>query len=165
MYSRSSFHVLFFLNVVCQLAFVLLNFHVCSVVMVQISCYMKIMMAALSYCGLLVGPRWCLHLLSSVTNSMRRGREGERSVSMSSTLPTELQLDSCCVSAKPMVPLCPSIGVPLSTRHCPLCALQPRTDYCLSCLLWASVNCIRPLTTSAKSSQVHCPPLCKDREL
>lgn len=84
---------------------------------------------------------------------------GERSVSLSSTLPTELQLDSRCDSAKPMVSLCPSIRLPLSARHCPLCAPHPRTNYCLSYLLWDSVDCISPITTSAESSWVHCPPL------
>lgn len=95
----------------------------------------------------------------SQTHWEAREREGERSVPLSSTLPTELQLDSCCVSAKPMVPLCPSIGVPLSPRHCPLCALQPRADYRLAYLLWVPVNCVNPTTASAKTQKVHCWPL------
>lgn len=74
----------------------------------------------------------------SISSFLSETHWGEGSLSLSSTLPTELQLDSHCVLTEAMVPLCPSIRDPLSPRHCPLCALQPRTNYRLSYLLWDS---------------------------
>lgn len=66
------------------------------------------------------------------------------------SIPTELRLDSCCVSAKPMVPLCLSILDSLSSTHCPLCTLY---DQLLPLFLLHTHNHF------SKSQQVHYPPL------
>lgn len=98
----------------------------------------------------------CLVLLKTPSPQIHQKpiKERERGMDLShwaSTLPTELQPDSHCDSAKPMVSLCPSIRLPPSTRHCLLCAQQPRTNYCFSYLPWDSVDCTGPTNNSALS--------------
>lgn len=103
-----------------------------------ISCLIEI-----TYWGLLGRP-----LLTSQSNLCRQILMEKRSMRerdlshWAQLFPRNSNWIPAASRAKPMVPLSPSIGVPLSPRHCPLCALQPGTTYRLSPwlrdLLWTA---------------------------
>lgn len=82
-----------------------------------------------------------------------RARGGERIIRLSATLPTEPRLDSRSDSAEPMLSLCPSIGLPLSLAHCPLCALQPRICHWVFLFLWDFVG---PESAKSRTGSLHC---------
>lgn len=103
------------------------------------------------------GLCWCLNLVFSLTDLLRRWREGERERDLShwaqlfprnsNWIPAAIQPNQWSLCAL-------SIGLPLSSRHCPLCALRPRTNHRLSYSLWDSVDCISLIGTSVYHNTV-----------